>query len=79
MLPEDRRAATVERIVARQLPYPQWVSVHPGSRFNGPCDGCGEAITTVDHAFTVVLKGEIILQFHDEGFDVYNRCSPGPR
>jgi hypothetical protein len=48
------------------------VSVHPGSKATGDCDGCGERIENGDYRFTVVLQDGLSFQFHDECFDVYN-------
>jgi hypothetical protein len=43
------------------------------------CVGCGEGIGLNDHAFKVLLQRAIILQFHDECFDVYNRSPTLPK
>ena len=74
---EERRSATAERITSGRLPSPRWVSVDPGASVTGRCDGCGDEIEVADYAFSVVLKGEVTFQFHDECFEVYNRISLG--
>jgi hypothetical protein len=75
--PEERRSITWEGISSGRLPVPWWVSVHPGSDINGRCDGCGDDIGAADYAFSVELRDEVRLLFHDECFDVYNRNSRG--
>jgi hypothetical protein len=73
--PEERRAATAANIAAGRLPFPHWVSVHPGSGATGLCNGCCDAIDANDYAFTVDLRDGVRLRFHAECFDVYNRSS----
>jgi len=58
---------------------PRWVSVTPGARVTGLCDGCGESIVPSDSAFEVVLQRTISLKFHDECFEVYNRAPDNHR
>ena len=73
MHPEQRRATTAERIASGRLPIPRWLTVHPGSGITGECDGCGDRIKSGDYAFTMGLQQSVVLKFHDECFDVYNR------
>ena len=79
MTREERRSTTAERIADGRLPQPRWVSVTPGARLTGLCDGCGESIVPSDSAFKVVLHRTISLKFHDECFEVYNRAPDNHR